>query len=129
MIIPENKLSYDIRGCAFRVHNKLGPGLLESVYEFAMSYELLKLGYKVLNQVTLPVVYEDTILEKGFKLDILVEDLVIIEIKSVEKILNVHYKQLITYLKLSDKKLGLMINFNSDSLIDKESLIRIVNNL
>lgn len=129
MIIPENKISYDIRGCAFKIHNTLGPGLFESVYEFAMTCELMNLGYKVVNQVCVPVVYNDVKLDKGFKADILVDDLVFVEIKSVETLLNVHYKQLLTYLKLSGKKLGILINFNSDSLIDKQSIIRIVNNL
>jgi len=123
----ENKISYDIRGAAFRVYNHLGPGLLESVYEHFLFYELIKMGYQVKRQVGLPVVYENTRFELGFRLDIIIDDLVIIEVKSVEAILAVHKKQLLTYLKLSDKKLGLLINFNSADL--NKSIIRIVNGL
>jgi len=123
----ENDISYDIRGAAFKVHTNLGPGLLESVYEAALAHELIKMGYEVKSQVGLPVVYEDIKLEMGFRIDLLVNDLVVIEIKSVDAIADVHHKQLLTYLKLSGKKLGLLINFNVSSL--KESIIRIVNNL
>ncbi|MEO6693973.1 MAG: GxxExxY protein [Ignavibacteria bacterium] len=125
----ENKISYDIRGCAFKILNTLGPGLLESVYEVALSYELLQLGYRVKNQIGIPMIYCHIQLDIGFRLDILVNDLVIIEVKSVEKLTDIHYKQLLTYLKLSNKKLGLLINFNSVILKDKESIVRIVNNL
>ena len=127
MSIIENDISYDIRGAAFKVHTELGPGLLESVYETALSYELRQRGYVVQNQVGVPMVYADIKMDVGFKLDILVNNLVIIEIKSVEAFSDIHYKQLLTYLKLSDKKLGLLINFNSSSL--KDSIVRIVNNL
>jgi len=123
----ENKISYDIRGAIFKVYKNLGPGLLESVYEKALAYELLKLGRKVKTQVGLPVKYEDQIMELGFRLDLLVDDLVIVEIKSVEALAPVHHKQLLTYLKLTDLKLGLLVNFNTDD-INKE-IIRIVNNL
>ena len=125
--MTENDISYDIRGAAFKVHTALGPGLLESVYEVALAHELIKLGYDVRSQVGLPVVYEDIKLELGYRIDLLVNDLVIIEIKSVEALADVHHKQLLTYLKLSGKKLGLLINFNVSSL--KESIVRIVNNL
>ncbi len=123
----ENKISYDIRGAAFRVHSALGPGLLESVYETALAYELQKLHYEIKTQWGVPVVYEDVEMDQGFRMDLLVNNKVIVEIKSVETLLDVHYKQLLTYLKLSDKKLGLLINFNSGSL--KDSIKRIVNNL
>ena len=123
----ENDISYDVRGAAFKVHSALGPGLLESVYETSLSFELRELDYEVLNQVGVPMVYKDIKFETGYRLDILVNDLVIIEIKSVEALNDVHHKQLLTYLKLSDKKLGLLINFNSASL--KNSIVRIVNNL
>ena len=123
----ENKISYDIRGAIFKVYKNLGPGLLESVYEKALAYELIKLGRKVKTQVGLPVKYEDQIMELGFRLDLLVDDLVIVEIKSVEALAPVHRKQLLTYLKLTDLKLGLLVNFNTDD-INKE-IIRIVNNL
>jgi GxxExxY protein len=124
----ENEISFLIRGAAFKVHNALGPGLLESVYERALSYELNRLGLNVQTQVGIPMKYLDIQFECGFRLDILVNDLVIIEIKSVDVLMEIHYKQVLTYLKLMEKKLGLLINFNSISL-DKTSLIRIVNGL
>ena len=123
----ENIISYDIRGAAFKVYNMLGPGLLESVYEAALAYELKKMGRKVGVQVGLPVKYEDIELELGFRMDLLVDDLVIVEIKSVEKLLPVHHKQLLTYLKLSGLNLGLLINFNTHEL--GKNIIRIVNDL
>jgi len=122
-----NDLTYKIRGAIFKVHQTLGPGLLESVYEAALVYELIQIGLKVISQVGLPVNYNGILLELGFRLDILVEDSVIIEIKSVEALHDVHKKQLLTYLKLSGKKVGILINFNVSSLKDKESLIRIIN--
>ena len=123
----ENELSYLIRGAAFKVHAKLGPGLLESVYEAALAFELQKEGLDVLTQIGVPLVYEQIKFDQGFRMDILVNHKVIVEIKSVENLLDVHHKQLLTYLKLSDKKLGLLINFNVSSL--KKSITRIVNNL
>ena len=122
-----NDLTYKIRGAIFKVHQSLGPGLLESVYEAALAYELMQSGLKVLSQVGLPVNYNGVLLELGFRLDILVDDRVIIEIKSVETLHDVHKKQLLTYLKLSGKKIGILVNFNVSSLKDKESLIRIIN--
>jgi GxxExxY protein len=122
-----NDLTYKIRGSIFKVHQTLGPGLLESVYEAALLYELLQMGLKAASQVGLPVDYNGVKLELGFRLDILVEDSVIIEIKSVETLHDVHKKQLLTYLKLSGKKIGILVNFNVSSLKDKESLIRIIN--
>ena len=123
----ENDISYAIRGAAFKVHSKLGPGLLESVYETALAYELTQDGYNVKTQIGVPMIYADIKMDVGFRLDIIVNDLVIIEVKSVESLSDVHHKQLLTYLKLSNKKLGLLINFNSSSL--KDSITRIVNNL
>ena len=125
--MKENDISYDVRGAAFKIHKELGPGLLESVYEAALAYELREVGYNIKTQVAVPMFYNDIKFEIGFRLDILVNDLVIIEIKSVESLADVHYKQLLTYLKLTDKKLGLLINFNSANL--KESIKRVVNNL
>ncbi len=123
----ENEISYQIRGAVFKVYNELGPGLLESVYETALSYELKQIGLDVKNQVGIPMKYADINFDVGFRLDILVNDKVIIEIKSVEALADVHHKQLLTYLKLTEKKLGLLINFNSSSI--SNSIIRIVNNL
>lgn len=123
----ENELSYTIRGAAFKVHTALGPGLLESVYETALAYELEKEGLDVKRQVGVPVVYEDEKMDQGFRMDLLVENKVIVEIKSIDTLLDVHHKQLLTYLKLSGKKLGLLINFNTVSL--RNSITRIVNGL
>ena len=123
----ENDISFDIRGAAFKIHNELGPGLLESVYETALAYELELMGHNVKRQIGIPMFYKDIKFEVGFRLDILVDDLVIVEIKSVESLIDVHHKQLLTYLKLSNKKLGLLINFNSSSL--NNSIVRIVNHL
>ncbi len=125
--MTENELSYIIRGAIFKVYNKVGPGLLESAYEAALAYELKKEGLNVQTQVGLPFTYEEISLDIGYRLDILVENKVIIEVKSVEALADVHYKQLLTYLKLSDKRLGILVNFNTNE-IDK-SIKRIVNKL
>ncbi len=127
LLMELNDLTYKIRGAIFKVHATLGPGLLESVYESALMYELIQEGLKSASQVGLPVKYNEVELELGFRIDILVEDSVIVEIKSVEALHNVHKKQLLTYLKLSGKKIGFLVNFNVSSLKDKESLIRIIN--
>ncbi len=122
-----NEITYKTRGAIFAVFNELGPGLLESVYEAALTYELKTLGLNVRNQVPVPVIYKEVKLDIGFRLDLIVEEQVIVEIKSVELMHNVHKKQLLTYLRLSNKKLGLLVNFNSDKLVDKESIFRIIN--
>ena len=124
----ENDISFIIRGCAYKVHRILGPGLLESVYEAALSYELLNSGLIVQNQICIPMKYEQIKFDFGFRLDLLINNLVIVEVKSIDLLLDIHHKQLLTYLKLLDKKLGLLINFNTLSL-DKSSIVRIVNNL
>jgi GxxExxY protein len=125
--MTENELSKIIVDVAFRIHNNLGPGLLESVYEEIMYYELQKLGLKVEKQKGIPVIWNDLKMELGFRADLIVEKKLIIELKSVETIAPVHPKQLLTYLKITGMKLGLLINFN-ESLI-KNGIIRIVNNL
>jgi len=122
-----NDLTYIIRGAIFKVHSTLGPGLLESVYEAALAYELVHSNLSIQTQTGVPVQYNDVKLELGFRLDILVEDKVIVEIKSVESLHDVHKKQLLTYLKLTGKKIGILVNFNVASLKDKESIIRIIN--
>jgi GxxExxY protein len=126
--MTENDISYIVRGCAFKVHRALGPGLLESVYEAALSYELVQAGLYIKNQTGIPMKYNEIRFEFGFRMDILVNDLVIIEVKSVECLSDIHHKQLLTYLKLLDKKLGLLIHFNTLSL-DKSAIIRIANHL
>jgi GxxExxY protein len=112
-IAIENPLSYEIIGAAIKVDSKLGPGLLESVYEKALAHELTLAGFNVKSHVPVPMVYEDIKMEIGFQIDLMINDLIIIEIKSVETIADVRKKQLLTYLKLTKKKLGLLINFNS----------------
>ena len=126
-MLSENDISYLVRGACFKIYNSLGPGLLESVYENALAYELQKEGCEVKTQVSFPVVYEEIKLEVGFRLDMLINECVIIEIKSVENIMDVHYKQLLTYLKLTGIQLGLLINFNTTNI--SKSIIRIVNKL
>lgn len=126
-LMEENDITYKIRGCIFAVYRNLGPGLLESVYEAALVYELKKYNFEVKSQVGLPVLYEGIKLEIGFRLDVLVEEKVVIEIKSVEELSKIHYKQLLTYLKLSEKKVGILVNFNCENI--SENIKRIVNNL
>ena len=125
-IMTDDDLTYIIRGCIFNVYNKLGPGLFESVYEAALCYELDKAGLKYKRQQELPVYYDDIILDVAFRIDIFVEESIVIEIKSVEEFSKVHYKQLITYLKLLNVSIGILVNFNTDSI--KENIKRIVNN-
>ena len=125
--MTENELSYEIRGCIFNVYNNLGPGLLESAYEAALGYELNKKNLSFKMQVGLPMEYETVRLDIGYRLDILVESKVIIEIKSDETLLEVHHKQVITYLKLSGLKLGLLVNFNCDNIAN--AIFRKVNGL
>jgi GxxExxY protein len=111
-----NKISYEIIGCSYKVHSALGPGLLESTYEACLAYELKKTNYKVEIQKPLPVIYESVKLEVGYRIDIMVENSVIVELKSVEAINDVHIAQILTYMKLSNTKLGLLINFNVKDL-------------
>lgn len=113
-----NELTYIIRGCIFRVYNKLGPGLLECVYEKALMRELQSSGLKACNQVEIDIDYDGVPLQLGLRMDILVEDKVIIELKSVEKMTPLFSKQLYTYLKLSNKHLGLLVNFNVDNILN-----------
>ncbi len=121
------ELTFKIRGAIFTVFKELGPGLLESVYEVALIHELKSIGLEVRSQVGVPVIYKDKELELGFRMDILVEDQVIIEIKSIEMLHDVHKKQLLTYLRLANKQVGILVNFNVSILEDKISIIRIVN--
>jgi len=125
--MTENEIAKLIVNAAYKIHTTLGPGLLESVYEVVLAHELKKLGLNVLRQQSIPITYEDLKFEEGFRANIIVEDKVIIELKSVEEIAKVHQKQLLTYLRLADKRLGLLINFGA-ALI-KDGLFRIVNKL
>lgn len=123
----ENDKSYKIIGAAMELHKTLGPGLLESAYEAAFAYDLRELGLQVQTQVAIPLIYKEVRQDIGYRIDILVENKVIIEIKSVEKLAPVHFAQTLTYLKLADKRLALLINFNTKIL--KEGIHRIVNKL
>ncbi len=123
----ENEISYKIIGAAMKVHAALGPGLLENAYEKCLLYELQKSGLYVECQKALPLVYEEINLETGYRVDLLVENKVVVEIKSVETLNDVHLAQVLTYLKLSDCKLGLLINFNVVSL--KLGIKRVINGL
>jgi GxxExxY protein len=122
-----NEISGQIVDAAMKVHSALGLGLLESAYEACLLYELRKRGLKTENQVELPVVYDNVRIDVGYRLDLLVEDAVIVELKSVSEIAPIHKAQLLSYLKLSGKKLGLLINFNVIHL--KEGIVRMVNRL
>jgi GxxExxY protein len=123
--MTENEISKVVFECALKVHKTLGPGLLESAYEECMFYELKKSNLKVEKQKALPLVYEEVKLDVGYRIDIIVEDKFIVEIKSVEALNDVHLAQLLTYLRLSDCRLGLLINFNVKLL--KEGVRRVVN--
>lgn len=126
-MIEENEISYAIRGCIFEVYNTLGPGLLESVYSAALEFELKERGFKVKTEVALPVRYKTRKLKLGFRIDLLVNDIVLIEVKSVETIGKVHHKTVLSYLKLAKIKLGILVNFNCDDI--SKSIFRKVNEL
>lgn len=127
MLINENEISYQIRGAIFNVYNNLGPGLLESVYVSALKYELIKKNMEVLTEVPIPVYYEEIKLEVGFRLDLLVNNKVLIEVKSVENLAEIHHKQVLTYLRLKNLKLGILVNFNVENI--NSGIFRKVNNL
>ena len=121
----ENEIARIVFDCALRVHKQLGPGLLESAYEECLCYELRKLNLKVSKQRPLPLIYEDVFLEVGYRVDLMVEEKFIVEIKSVEALNDVHLAQILTYLKLSGCKLGMLINFNVSLL--KYGIKRVIN--
>ncbi len=125
--MTENELSKIIVNTAYQIHIGLGPGLFESVYEEILYYELTKIGLSVTRQQTIPVIWKGILMEQGFRADLIVENKVLIEIKSVATLAPVHQKQVLTYLKLTELKLGLLINF-SEAYI-KNGITRIVNNL
>lgn len=125
--MTENEISKIIVDVSYKIHTKLGPGLLESVYETILAYELNSRGLKVERQKALPVIWDDTKMDIGFRADLIIANKVIIEVKSVEQIALVHPKQVLTYLKITGLKLGLLINFNEPLI--KTGITRIVNNL
>ncbi len=120
-----NDISGQTINCAIKVHKTLGPGLLESTYEVCLTHELRKSGLRVESQLALPIVYDEILIEAGYRIDLMVEDSVVVELKSIEGLLPIHEAQLLTYLKLSRKKLGLLINFNVPLL--KNGIKRMVN--
>lgn len=119
-----NDLTFKIIGCVYKVHSQLGPGLLESTYEVCLEYELIKAGLKVERQKALPVVYDEIKLEAGYRIDLLVNQQIILEIKAVDEIAPIHQAQLMTYLKLSGLRLGLLLNFNVPNM--KKGIKRII---
>ncbi len=123
----ENEIAKLVVDAAVKVHSKLGPGLLESVYETVLAKELGRRGLTVMRQVPVPIQYEDLNFDEGFRADIIVEGKVILELKSVEQLAKVHHKQLFTYLKLADKRLGLLLNFGAELM--KEGIKRIANGM
>jgi GxxExxY protein len=125
--ITENAIATKIVDAAYRVHTKLGPGLLESVYETVLAHELRKRGLSVERQKPIPIIYDDIQLDEGFRADLVVDNKVIIELKSIERVAPVHKKQTLTYIRLADKRLGLLINFGENLI--KDGITRIVNGL
>ena len=123
----ENEVAKQIVDAAYRIHTSLGPGLLESAYEAVLAYELEKRGLRTVRQQVVPIIYQSARIETGFRADLIVEDKVIVEIKSVEVVAPLHKKQLLTHLRLADKRLGLLINFNV-ALI-KDGITRIANGM
>jgi GxxExxY protein len=124
-MLKENKIAKLVVDAAYHVHTKLGPGLLESVYEVVLAHEIEKRGLALERQASIPIQYDGLVFDEGFRADMIVEDAVIIELKSVESVAPVHKKQLLTYLRLTDKKLGLLLNFGAPLI--KKGIFRIVN--
>jgi len=122
-----NEISGQIVDAAIAIHRELGPGLLESVYEVVLAHELKNRGFEVRRQVIVPIEYRGLRFDEGYRLDLLVEELVVVEIKSIDVLNDVHKKQLLTYLRLQDKKLGLLLNFNVNLM--KEGIVRIANGI
>ena len=125
--MTENQIAAQIVDAAYKIHVMLGPGLLESVYLAVLAYELRQRGLTVKTELDLPVIYEKVQIAVGFRIDMIVEEKVIVELKSVEKLAPVHQKQLLTYLRLADKRLGLLINFGEARI--KDGIQRVVNQL
>ena len=125
--MTENEISKVVVDCAFKVHDRIGPGLLETVYRRALAFEIGKRGLTAVEERGIPVIYDDIALEMGFRADIIVNNKVIIETKSIDALAPIHGKVLLTYLRLTDLKLGLLINFNVELI--KDGIRRVVNNL
>lgn len=125
--MTENEIATIIVDAAYKIHKLYGPGLLESAYAAVLAYELAKRGLQVTTEHPIPLVYEDVRIDVAYKADLVVDDKVIVELKSVERIAPVYYKQLLTYLKLADKRLGLLINFGAPFI--RDGITRVVNGL
>jgi GxxExxY protein len=125
--MTENEIATQGVDAAYQIHKRLGPGLLESVYEVILAHELKNRGLKAVRQVAIPIIYDSLEFEEGFRADIIVEDKLIVELKSVESVSRVHKKQLLTYLRLADKRLGLLVNFGEELI--RYGISRIVNGL
>ena len=123
--MSENEIAAAVVDAAFKIHTTLGPGLFESVYEAILEYELQKRGLRVAHQIRLPVHYEEVRLALGFRVDLIIDEKVIVEVKSIEALAPVHKKQLLTYLRLTDLRLGLLINFNVELI--KHGIHRVIN--
>ena len=123
--MKENDITYRIIGAIYKVYRALGPGLLESIYEEALTYQLVLDGLKVERQVNIPIIYQGKELADRLKLDILVEDQIIVELKAVKELLDVHYKQLLTYLKLTNLHIGLLVNFQTANI--QNEIHRVIN--
>lgn len=126
--MTDNDITYKIRGAIYNVYKNLGPGLLESVYEEALAYELMKCGLKVERQKEVPIMYDGNLLHTQLRLDMLVEERVVVELKSVKEMQDVFWKQTRTYLKLLNLKVGILVNFNTDNILE-DSIFRIVNGI
>jgi GxxExxY protein len=126
-MMTENEIAKQVVDAAYQVHTRLGPGLLESVYEVVLAYELKKRGLNVARQRPVPIQYDSITFDEGFRADMMVDDKVILELKSVESVAKVHKKQLLTYLRLADKRLGLLINFGEELI--RDGISRVVNRL
>jgi GxxExxY protein len=125
LLMTENQIATDIVDCCFKIHNRLGPGLLESVYETVLEYELKRRGFSVTRQQAIALRYDDLSFDEGFRADLIVEGKVIVELKSVEKVAPVHSKQVLTYLRLTNLKLGLLVNFGAAYI--KDGISRVIN--
>jgi GxxExxY protein len=126
-MMTENEIAREVVDAAFQIHTRLGPGLLESVYEAVMAYQLEKRGLEVIRQQPIPIVYESIHLQEGFRADLIVGGRVLVELKSIEAVAPIHKKQVLPYLRLSGRRLGLLINFNVELI--KDGISRIVNGL
>jgi GxxExxY protein len=122
-----NEISGAVIDASYKIHTQLGPGLLESVYERVLAYELRKRGFTVETQLPVPIIYDEVYFDEGYRLDLLINESLIVEVKSIEEVVPLHKKQLLTYLRLRDKRLGLLINFNVELI--KQGITRIANNL